>query len=362
MDSVNSMLFTPGPVNVDPRILLESSKDQPYFRNNAFSGWLLNLESQMLEILGLSNQYRVLFISGSGTSAMEMALRSVGVSENLLSVETGLFSQRATSISRNLGLNVTSLPLDLRSLEPGYVDRLIHESLESDHFSAVHYTYSETSNGALISPNIKSLNGGVQALVVVDAVTALFTEKMNLADMDIIYSASQKGIGCHPGVGFLIVSPFAQEIILSNPDSNLYLHPKKYLIDNKRGQTPYTPSLSVLSQMHSALSILENEGGYDFRVKTVSDRAKKFRSFLSAFGVEPDFVRQANCVTNFLPPENILAKDLVTELASQSIYIAPNPPEMYPNNVRVAHFGFQTENSEVSLLLKLKEIFGRQNA
>lgn len=362
MPNTNLMLFTPGPVNINPTTLELSSHDEPYFRNSSFSEWLNNLQELMLEILEIPPTYKVIFISGSGTAAMEMALRAVESSESLLSIETGIFSQRATSISQNLSHDISSLKLDLEELDENTVNRRILESDCDRNFSAVHYTYSETSTGALISPRIKSLFKRNGVLVIVDAVTALFTEMIDFSEIDIFYSASQKGISCHPGVGFLVLSPFAQQKILTIPDSNLYLNPKNYLKDNLRGQTPFTPSLSILSQIYLELLQIKNSSGYASRVSLVNERAISFRNFLMDFNIQPVTSRLANCVTNFLPPHGIDSKILISRLATESIYIAPNSPGFFPNHVRVAHFGHQTSLASDLLKSNLSSAFRATHA
>jgi aspartate aminotransferase-like enzyme len=343
-------LFTPGPVNLNREILDLGETQEPYFRTEQFSEMTLETISKFHSVLNLAAEYSIFFIPGSGTTAMECAAQFIPPHEQVISFETGIFGERFSEIIRRRGdLALTTIKHDINDSRFEYEDR--------DGTRNLHFTLSETSTGYNLNqielPKAKLRKG----LVIVDAVTALFTEEIDLNSFDIIYSASQKGICCSPGIGIVICSPKATEQLKKFAPLSLNLDPRIYLENIIRGQTPFTPPINVLRQIHRQVTSINDHDGYKEMVRIVETRATNFRKFLSNISAELLIENQANCVTNF-KIRGIESRTLTIALEEIGIQVAQNSPHCYPDYVRVAHFGNQSDSDYEILQNALKDMSG----
>ena len=75
------LLFTPGPVNVAKNVRSAIGKEVICHRESDFDNLLLSVENKVLKLFEIKNvnNYRAVFITGSGTAANEAVLSSVVV-------------------------------------------------------------------------------------------------------------------------------------------------------------------------------------------------------------------------------------------------------------------------------------------
>ena len=66
--------FAVGPVQSDDAVLQIGSEQIPYFRTDEFSDMMLENESAMQRLLHADRQSRTVFLTGSGTAAMEASV------------------------------------------------------------------------------------------------------------------------------------------------------------------------------------------------------------------------------------------------------------------------------------------------
>lgn len=347
-------LFTPGPVNMSYKIRKSGHRQLNYFRNPSFSEELRNLESLLLKVLYFPKDYKIIFLSGSGTASMEMSLNSLRATSNLLSIESGLFGLRATEISKKICNQVDRIILDLNY---SISENLINNSLLQKKHDFVHITLSDTSTGYLL--NLKEFKEilGYDAFLIADGVTAVFTENIDFALLDAVYFASHKGLGCEPGLSFVAVSPRLQEFISNNDENGYYLNPKIYLTNMERYQPPFTPSLGILNQVKKRVQLINSNGGLGTHIKNVNSRATSFRNFISQYSCELSTPHLSNCVTAFRPPKKMDSKTLVNKLIERNIFITPNSPYCMPDFVRVSHFGDQSKRDYNLLYKNLRRLF-----
>ncbi|MEI6876717.1 MAG: alanine--glyoxylate aminotransferase family protein, partial [Spirochaetota bacterium] len=112
---MNEKLFTVGPVQMHPEVLAAGGTQLPYFRTEEFSKVTLSCEADLLSLAGAPEGSRALFLTCSGTGAMEAALvNTLGASDRALIIRGGSFGERFCEIAEDLGL-----PYDALDLEPG---------------------------------------------------------------------------------------------------------------------------------------------------------------------------------------------------------------------------------------------------
>ena len=87
--------FTVGPVMSSDEVLKIGGEQTPYFRNDEFSQVMLENEKLMKEFVYAEDKSRVVFITGSGTAAMEATVMNVfNEDDRVLVVNGGGFGQR----------------------------------------------------------------------------------------------------------------------------------------------------------------------------------------------------------------------------------------------------------------------------
>ena len=87
--------FTVGPVMSDDVVCAIGAEQVPYFRTPEFSAVMLENEKLMKKFAKAGNDARVVFITGSGTAAMEATVMNVfDRTDKILVVNGGSFGQR----------------------------------------------------------------------------------------------------------------------------------------------------------------------------------------------------------------------------------------------------------------------------
>ena len=107
--------FTIGPVSMDPEIEMIGSREPPYFRGNEFSKIVIETEILVKGILNATDGSRALFLTGSGTLAMEASVTNLfSKKDKLLVVNGGTFGARLCEIAM-----CHNIPFDELKLEDG---------------------------------------------------------------------------------------------------------------------------------------------------------------------------------------------------------------------------------------------------
>lgn len=126
---------------------------------------------------------------------------------------------------------------------------------------------------------------------IVDAISTFLADPFDMksAGVDVMIAGSQKALACPPGVSLSVLGPKALKRIEMNKSKCMYLDFKAALADGERGQTPFTPAVSVLLQINARLKDIDKRGvEQEFtRVKTL---AQDFRSKIKSlpFEICPD--------------------------------------------------------------------------
>ena len=97
--------------------------------------------------------------------------------------------------------------------------------------------------------------------------------------IDATIISSQKGLCLAPGLSMIILSRrIITDKIEEKSVNSLYFDFQDYIQNIKRGQTPFTPCVGVLFELHDMLSRIIKAGGADSRVGEVRARCEYFRS------------------------------------------------------------------------------------
>ncbi|MBR4607520.1 MAG: alanine--glyoxylate aminotransferase family protein [Lachnospiraceae bacterium] len=331
--------FTVGPVQSMKELRDITAQNIPYFRTNEFSQIMLENEQIMLELSEAELNSRAVFLTGSGTSAMEAAvINLLSKEDRALVVNGGSFGARFAEL-----LRLHEIPYDEIKLEFGQdLKKEELSSYEGKDYTAFLINACETSSGVLYNMNIVSdFCTRNHLFLIVDAVSSFLADDFSMHRFQVgaMLTASQKALACAPGVSVIVLSPEALKRINKHDSNCMYLDVKNALKNQDRGQTPFTPAVSTLLQINIRLKQLLKNGGVASEIKRHALLAAYFREGVKPFPFLFLTKSQSNAVTA-LKTINISAKNVFLELKDHyNIWICPNGG-VYENSVfRVGHLG-----------------------
>ena len=331
--------FTVGPVQSSPEVRAIGSEHVPYFRTPEFSSVMLESERLMLRFAKAPEGARAVFITGSGTASMEAAVMNVLTSEDkVLLVNGGSFGQRFHELCE-----IHQIPFEEIKLETGKALTADHlAAYEQEHFTAFLVNIHETSTGVRYDPALIGDFCRRKGLVlIVDAISSFLADELDMASMgaDVMITGSQKALACPPGISVLVLSNRAVERIEGNNVRSLYLDLKSALKNGERGQTPFTPAVGTLLQIHARLKAIETMGGVEAETAKIAALAADFRSRIADLPVTICSETLSNAVTPLMT-HNCSAYDVFTILKDEyGIWVCPNGGEYKDKIFRVGHIG-----------------------
>lgn len=348
--------FTVGPVQSCDAVREVGSQQVPYFRTPEFSEVMLENEALMKRFAKAGDDARVVFITGSGTASMEaVVMNAFDENDKVLVVNGGSFGQRFVEICQ-----VHDIPYDEIRLETGKA--LTEEMLqphEGKGYTGFLVNVHETSTGVhydieLISRFCKR-NG---LFLVVDAISSFLADEFNMKELgaDVMITGSQKALACPPGISVIVLSARAVERVNSHKTKCMYLDIKSALKNGERGQTPFTPAVGILLQIHARLKQIEADGGVEAETAKIAALAEDFRSKIKDMPFEIVSESMSNAVTP-LHPLNASAYEIFTILKDEyQIWVCPNGGATAETIFRVGHIGALTPEDNTTLVNALKDL------
>jgi aspartate aminotransferase-like enzyme len=339
---------------MDPETLAAGGRQPQYFRTPEFSRLMLDCADMLKETLDAPGDTKMIFLTASGTGAMEAAVMNLFTEhDKVLVVSGGTFGERFRRIC-----DIHRIPAEVINLkwnEPFKAEML--RPYENLGFTGMLVNMCETSTGQLYPMDtIGEFCRRNQICLVVDAISSFLCDYFRmrqLGDCAVIVS-SQKGLALPPGMAFVAITDkvYKKRCMENNPQT-LYFRFRDYENDFYRGQTPYTPAVGIINQLHEKLSRLLREGIW-LQIQYISGLAKYFRETLvSKTGfVIPEYTL-SNCLTPVYCPENN-AQEIVHSLKNrQGIYVTPCAGEAAAFLFRVAHMSRQLKKQDIDELIAL---------
>ena len=348
--------FTVGPVMSDDVVRAIGAEQVPYFRTPEFSAVMLENEMLMKKFAKAGDEARVVFITGSGTAAMEATVMNVfDKTDKVLVVNGGSFGQRFVELCQ-----IHEIPYEEIKLEKGKA--LKKEQLDmydGKGFTGFLVNVHETSTGVhydieMISEFCKK-NG---IFLVVDAISSFLADDfdMNKLGVKVMITGSQKALACPPGVSVIVLSDEAVKRVEARDVKCMYLNLKSALKNGERGQTPFTPAVGTLRQINARLKEIEAAGGVESETKKIAELAQDFRNKIKGLPLEIVSESMSNAVTP-LHPLNVSAYDVFMTLKDEyGIWICPNGGEMKETIFRVGHIGALTKEDNTTLVNAFKDL------
>lgn len=257
-----NLLFIPGPVTVAEPVLAAMSKPMIDHRGPEFGALMTRLGERLAPVFGTASE--VLLLGCSGTGGLEAAVTNTfSPGDRLLAAPVGVFGRRLAAIAKAYGCEVEILDTPLGSaLDPAALAARLSADRERS-IAGVLLTHNETSTG--VQNDMAAIARAVRdhgALTVVDSVSGLGATDFRMDDwgFDVVVSASQKVLAAPPGVAMVAASARAWQCIERNAAPRFYFDLRKAREFAERGQTPWTPPVSILFALDVSLERYHAEG------------------------------------------------------------------------------------------------------
>jgi serine---pyruvate transaminase len=338
---VKRYLMAPGPTPVPPEVLEAGARPVLHHRGPDFRELMLRCLGRLRQVCRTENE--VLVFTASGSGAFESAVVNLLSPGDLVVVVTaGEFGERWSALATTYGADVHELrytwgetpqPDDLRA------------KLAEAGADVVVLVHSETSTGVVA--DVEALAGVARkagALTVVDAVSSLGAVPLETDawGLDVVVAGSQKALMTPPGLSLVTVSPKAWERAAQSTTPRFYFDWSKLRTSLETGSTPFTPAVSIVVALDTALGLLLDEGLENAYARHAA-LGRACREGAKAMGLElfsPDEERSA-VVTAILTPEGVNARELVLALRDRfGITVAGGHGELGARMFRIGHIGY----------------------
>ena len=352
--------FSVGPVQIDPQISAVGAEPVPYFRTPDFSALMLENEQILKQLMGASDDSRAVFLTGSGTAAMDAAIQNLFTpKDKLLIVNGGSFGERFCQIS-----HVYGIPYAQISLEMGHnITKADLDIYAGGGYTGLVVNMHETSSGVLYDmPLIAQFCREQGLILVVDAISAFLADELHMQELgaDIVITGSQKALAVPPGVSMMCISPRAVERINGNTPACYYLDLKFALKNGERGQTPFTPAVGILIQLNQRLCAIRDTGlaAEQAKIRAV---AEDFRKRIQNYPFRIISESLSNAVTPLSPTNpSISAYEIFRILKEEyNIIVCPNGGALADKVFRVGHIGNLSAQDNDALFTALDDLMLR---
>jgi len=255
-----SNLRIPGPTPCPPEVLEAMGWQMINHRGPQFAQYLKDVTAGLKTIFQTEND--VLVLSASGTGGLEAAVvNTLSPGDKVLSVSIGVFGDRFATIARTYGAEVISIKFEWgKAAEVAPVEEALKANPD---IKAVLVTHNETSTG--VTNNLEPIARVVKdagKLLLVDAISSMGSINLPVDKwgLDVTVTGSQKGWMVPPGLTMISVSPQAWNAAKEAKMPRFYFDFEKAKKYAEKGQTPWTPTVSVVYALSVALKGLLEEG------------------------------------------------------------------------------------------------------
>ena len=348
--------FTVGPVQSDEIVRKIGGDQVPYFRTPEFSEIMLENEMIIKEISNSGENSRVVFLTASGTGAMEAAIiNTINKDDKVLIVNSGSFGQRFVDICKIYDVDYDEIKIEYGKCLKA--DEL--KKYDNKNYTVFLVNIHETSTGVYHNLDIITdfcVRNGI--FLIVDDISSFLADSFDMvkSKVDILITSSQKTLACPPGISILVLSQNALVRVEKKDAKCMYLNLKSALLNGERGQTPFTPAVGTLLQINARLKEIKANGGVKKEIEKVQKLAEDFRNKIKDLPFELFSESMSNAVTA-LCPLTASPKEIFRILKDEyNIWVCPNGGELGEKIFRVGHIGNLTLKDNETLIEALKDL------
>ncbi|MEE9198861.1 MAG: alanine--glyoxylate aminotransferase family protein [Dehalococcoidia bacterium] len=361
MNDQNYNLRIPGPTPVPQEVLQAAAGQMINHRGPDFKELIGRITARLKGFFQTEND--LLVFTSSGTGAMEASIvNTLSPGDRVLAIIIGAFGERYAAIARALGAEVVPLSFPFgQAADPDQVRKALEQDIT---IKAVLVTHNETSTG--VTNDLASISRAVREydrLLLVDAISSIGSIDLPVDSWgcDVVATASQKGWMAPPGLAMVSISKRAWEANTEARMPRYYFDFSTAMTSLQKGETPWTPGLSVFYALDTSLQLMEREG-----LANVIERhaavARRTREGIKALGLSL-LAREewaSNTVTAIKAPEGLDVKELLRVMREEhGVVLAGGPGPLAGKVFRIGHLGYVNERDIDGVLASLRPTLER---
>jgi len=351
---IKQRLFTPGPTDVPPEVLVEMAKPIFHHRTSRFKDMFKAVNADLKKLLFTSGD--VLTLAGSGTAGMEAAIAcACPRDKKTLVVQSGKFAERWVKVAKTYGLNV-----DEHTVEWGLAitPAEVQAKLATGQYGAVVLVHSETSTATACDlEGIARVVKPTDALLIVDGITSAGTLPLKQDEwgVDIVVAGSQKALMLPPGLAIVSVSAKAWSVIEKITPPCVYLNLKAYRKSLADSDVPYTPAITLIRGMQVALNMVHNVGIEKLWARTAL-LAKATREAMKVHGLHVFSRMPSDSVTGIMYPAGVEDKNFRNKVLRDKwgASVAGGQGDLEGKMFRVSHMGYVDPLDTIGLVAAIE--------
>jgi len=350
-------LMAPGPTPVPSEVLLAMARPMIHHRTPEYDALFREVRAGLGRLV--QTRQDVLTPACTGTGAMEAAVaNTLSAGDRVVVVNAGAFAQRWLAIARAFGLQIVEL--EAAHGETVAPERIAEALRAHPDVKAVLVQHSESSTGVLHDVRAYAqVTRGTDAILIVDAVSSLGIAdvQMDAWSLDVVVSASQKGLMLPPGLGVLALSDKAWSAAKRSTLPKFYLdlsEERKYAAKN---EARFTPAVSIMVGLREVLKMIEAEGlGNVFRRHDRLSRATRAGAEALGLTLFPK-TTPSPALTAVQVPPGLDADRVVAGFAtSHNITIDGGRGPTKGKIFRIGHMGYAAETDVIIAVAALEQV------
>jgi len=351
-------LRIPGPTPLPNEALQAMTKQMINHRGDEFGQILNDITAKLKQMF--QTKQDVFVLTGSGTGGLEAAIvNTLSPGDTVLSVSIGVFGERFAAIAEHFGAEV--IPLRSEWGKAADVDA-VRQALQAEpKIKAVLVTHNETSTG--VTNDLASISSVVKQfdkLLLVDAISSLGSINLPVDDwhLDVTVTGSQKGWMAPPGLAMVSVSQEAWQAHAKAKMPHFYWDFSKAKSYLEKGQTPWTPAVSVVFALSVSLEMMLREGLPNI-IARHARVGKAARDGIKSLGLSlfADESFASNTVTAVAASDGLDTKKMLKILREEhKVVLAGGQQKLDGKVFRIGHLGWVTENDIEIVMSALKVV------
>jgi len=351
-----TQLRIPGPTPVPDEVLQAMAKQMINHRGPEFVQLLNDVTAKLKQIFQTKGD--VLVLTGAGTGGLEAAIvNTLSPGDKVLSTSIGVFGDRFTKIAQQFGAEI--IALDFEWGKAADIDTIRRALQAEPKIKAVLVTHNETSTG--VTNDLASISSVVKEfdkLLLVDAVSSLGSIDLPVDDWhcDVTITGSQKGWMVPPGLTMVSVNEEAWQAYAKAKMPRFYWDFTKAKSSLEKGQTPWTPAVSIVFALQVALDMMLKEGLANI-VARHARVGKAAREGIKSLGLSlfAEESHASNTVTAVAAPEGLDVKKLRKILKEEhQVVLAGGQQKLDGKIFRIGHLGWVNEKDIEAVISALK--------
>ena len=345
-------LRIPGPTPCPPQALQAMARQMINHRGKEFAEILNSTTTKLKQVF--QTREDVFLLTSSGTGGLEAAIvNTLSPNDKILATSCGFFGDRFADIAEQYGAKVERLNFEWgKPVAPEAVSKALKANGD---IKAVLVTHNETSTGVTNDlSKISSIVKEFDKLFLVDAISSLGCIDLPTDNWhcDVVVTGSQKGWMVPPGLAMVSVSEKAWQAHTQAKMPRYYwdfTEAKDYL---QRGQTPWTPAVSICYALDTTLDLMLSEGLPNIfarHAKIAQMTRKGIRALGLSLFTEDNYA--SNTVTAVKASDKLDVAKLIQVLRNEyNVVIAGGQRKLSGKIFRIGHLGLVEENDVITVL------------